>query len=182
PIIKNKTFVFGDYLRIADRRGDGYIITVPSAAFRAGDFSSQTALVYDPNTGDRVTGVGRTAFPNNQIPDARISPIAKKLLTMVPLPNINNNLTNNYANSTTRSKDQNSFDVKVDHQHSDSDRISVRYSFQRPVVTDPGRFGIAGGGGKGFAATGINRTQSTAVNYTRLISSTFITEARVGLG
>ena len=84
--------------------------------------------------------------------------------------------------ATTRSKDQDSFDIKVDHQQTDKDRFSVRYSFQRPVVTDPGRFGIAGGGGKGFAATGINRTQSTAVNYTRLISPTFITEARIGLG
>jgi hypothetical protein len=50
------------------------------------------------------------------------------------------------------------------------------------VVTDPGRFGIYGGGGKGFAATGINRTQSAAVNYTRLISPTLITEARIGVG
>src|SRR5437764_2940095 len=182
PIIKNKTFIFGDYLRIADRRGDGYIITVPSAAFRNGDFSSQSAQVYDPNTGDRITGAGRQAFAGNKIPASLLSPIARKLLDFVPLPNINNNLTNNYASATTRSKDQDSFDIKVDHQQSDKDRFSARYSLQRPVVTDPGRFGIAGGGGKGFAATGINRTQSTAVNYTRLISPTFITEARVGVG
>ncbi|HKA00295.1 MAG TPA: carboxypeptidase-like regulatory domain-containing protein, partial [Candidatus Solibacter sp.] len=181
-IIKNKTFVFGDYLRIADRRGDGYIITVPSAAFRNGDFSSQSTLVYDPSTGDRLTGAGRQPFAGNKIPANQISPLATKLLALVPLPNINNNLTNNYASATTRSKDQNSFDVKVDHQQSEKNRFSVRYSFQRPVVTDPGRFGIAGGGGKGFAATGVNRTQSTAINYTRLISPTFITEARVGLG
>ena len=182
PIIKNRTFIFGDYLRIADRRGDGYIITVPGAAFRAGDFSSQTALVYDPATGDRTTGVGRTPFPGNKIPTERISPIANKLLSYVPLPNINQNLTNNYAGQTTRSKDQDSFDIKADHQQSDKDRFSARYSFQRPVVTDPGRFGIYGGGGKGFAATGVNRTQSAAVNYTRTLSPTFITEARVGLG
>jgi len=80
-----------------------------------------------------------------------------------------------------RKEDSDSFDVKVDHEQTVKDRFSVRYSFQRPVVTDPGRFGIYGGGGKAFAATGINRTQSTAVNYTRLFSSTFILEARVGL-
>src|SRR5262249_40875853 len=122
-IIKNKTFFFGDYLRIADRRGDGYIITTPSSAFRAGDFSSQAALVYDPNTGDRITGVGRTPFPDNKIPGGRISPIASKILSFVPLPNINNNLTNNYASSTTRKKDQDSFDIKVDHQQTDKDRF-----------------------------------------------------------
>jgi hypothetical protein len=181
-IRKNRTFVFGDYLRIADRRGDGYIITAPLDALRNGDFSSQATRIYDPNTGDRVTGANRQLFAGNIIPASQISPIAKKLLSMVPLPNINQNLTNNYASSTTRSKDQDSFDIKVDHQQSDKDRFSVRYSFQRPVVTDPGRFGIAGGGGKGFAATGINRTQSTAVNYTRTLSPSFLTEARVGLG
>jgi hypothetical protein len=183
PIIRNKTFFFGDYLRIADRRGDGFVITVPSAAFRAGDFSSQTVAVYDPATGDRVTGVGRMPFSGNRIPAARISPIASKILAAVPGPNINiNNLINNFSGQTTRKKDQDSADIKVDHQQTDKDRFSVRYSLQRPVVTDPGRFGIWGGGGKGFAATGINRTQSAAVNYTRLVSPTLISEARIGVG
>lgn len=182
PIIKNKTFFFADYLRIADRRGDGYIITVPGAAFRAGDFSSQATRVYDPATGDPITGAGRQPFADNKIPTSRISPIAAKILAFVPATNLNNNLINNFAGATTRSKDQDSFDAKVDHQQTDKDRFSVRYSLQRPVVTDPGRFGIYGGGGKGFAATGINRTQSAALNYTRLLSPTLITEARIGVG
>jgi hypothetical protein len=183
PIRKGRTFFFGDFLQTKDRRGDGYIISIPTAPLRAGDFSSlaSRAVIYDPATGNRDTGVGRTPFAGNQVPDARISPIAKKILAMVPLPNLGSDILNNYASATTRNNDSNSFDVKVDHQQSDKDRFSVRYSLQRPVVTDPGRFGIAGGGGKGFAGTGVNRTQSAAVNYTRLISSTFITEARVGL-
>lgn len=182
-IIKNRTFYFGDYLKVQDRRGDGYVITVPGADFRAGNFSSMTsrALVYDPATGNRDTGAGRVPFAGNIIPDSRISPIAKKLLSFVPLPNNGTGLTNNYASSTTRKKDTDSFDVKIDHAQTDKDRFSARYSFQRPVVTDPGRFGIAGGGGKGFAATGINRTQSAAINYTRLFTPTFIMELRVGL-
>ncbi|MBI5083376.1 MAG: TonB-dependent receptor [Acidobacteria bacterium] len=183
PIRKNRTFIFGDYLQVKDRRGDGYVITVPGAAVRAGDFSSlaSRALIYDPATGNRDTGAGRTPFASNLIPDSRISPIAKRILGMVPLPNNGTGLTNNYASATTRKKDADSFDVKVDHAQSDKDRFSVRYSFQRPVVTDPGRFGIAGGGGKGFAATGTNRTQSAAINYTRLFAPTFIMELRAGL-
>jgi hypothetical protein len=184
PIRKNRTFFFGDYLGMKDRRGDGYIITVPTAPLRAGDFSGlqSRALIYDPATGNRDTGAGRQPFPGNMIPDARISPIAKKILAMVPLPNLGADITNNYASATTRKKDSDSFDVKVDHQQSEKDRFSARYSLQRPVVTDPGRFGVAGGGGKGFAGTGTNRTQSAGINYTRLFSPTFISEARVGLG
>ncbi|MFB3826778.1 MAG: carboxypeptidase regulatory-like domain-containing protein [Bryobacteraceae bacterium] len=182
PIRKNRTFFFGDFLQVKDRRGDGYIISVPIAPFRTGDFSSQPSrVVYDPATGNRDTGAGRQPFANNQIPAARISPITQKVLAMVPLPNLGSGITNNYASSTTRKKDSNSFDVKVDHQQTEKDRFAARYSMQRPVVTDPGRFGIAGGGGKGFAATGVNRTQSAAINYTRLLSPTFISEFRVGL-
>ncbi len=184
PIIKNRTFFFGDFLQVKDRRGDGYIISVPAANLRTGDFSSlmSRAIIYDPTTGNRDTGAGRKPFAGNKIPDAQISPIAKQILAMVPTPNLGSSLTNNYAGATTRKKDTDSFDVKVDHQQTDKDRFSARYSMQRPVVTDPGRFGIAGGGGKGFAATGVNRTQSAAINYTRLFSATLISEARVGLG
>jgi len=184
PIQRNKMFIFGDFLQIKDRRGDGFIITVPGSDFRSGDFSSQIskAVIYDPATGNNDTGVGRIPFTGNIIPASRISPIAQKLLNMVPLPNYNvTSITQNYASSTTRKKDYNSFDVKYDWQINDANRVSARYSFQRPIVTDPGRFGIAGGGGKGFAATGVNRTQSAGINFIHMFSATLITEGRVGL-
>ncbi len=183
PVIKNRTFIFGDFLQIKDRRGDGYILTVPGAAFRSGDFSSQIgrALVYDPATGNNDNGTGRQPFAGNIIPGSRISPITAKLLALVPLPNLGSGITQNYASATTRKKDYNSFDIKVDHVQNASNRLSARYSFQRPEVTDPGRFGIAGGGGKGFAATGINRTQSAGINYIHMFSSTLLTEARAGV-
>jgi hypothetical protein len=182
PIIKNRTFIFGDFMQVRDRRGDAYTASVPLDVFRTGDFSSYpTRVVYDPASGNIDTGAGRQPFANNKIPDARISPIAKRILAMVPSPNLGSGVNNNYASSTTRSKDYNSFDIKVDHAQTDKDRFSGRYSFQRPVVTDPGRFGIAGGGGKGFAATGINRTQSAAINYIRLFSSNLVSENRIGL-
>jgi hypothetical protein len=183
PIRKNQTFFFSDFLQTKDRRGDGFIISVPTAAYRTGDFSSvlPRVVIYDPATGNRDTGAGRQPFANNRVPEARISPIANKILALVPVPNLGSDIINNYASSTTRIRDSNSFDVKADHQQSDKDRFSARYSLQRPVVTDPGRFGAAGGGGKAFAGNGVNRTQSVGINYTRLFSPTFISEARFGL-
>jgi hypothetical protein len=183
PIRKNRTFFFSDFLQTKDRRGDGFIISVPTAAFRAGDFSSVASrgIIYDPATGNLDTGVGRQPFANNRVPDARISPIAKKILALVPIPNLGSDILNNYASATTRIKDSDWFDAKVDHQQSSKDRFSARYSLQRPVVTDPGRFAAAGGGGKAFAGTGVNRTQSGGINYSHIFSPTFISEARVGL-
>ncbi|MEO6655130.1 MAG: carboxypeptidase regulatory-like domain-containing protein, partial [Pyrinomonadaceae bacterium] len=40
PIIKNKTFFFGDYQGGRDRRGQNTLADVPIAAYRSGDFSS----------------------------------------------------------------------------------------------------------------------------------------------
>src|SRR5712692_4555436 len=61
PIWKNKTFFFGDFLRIDDHQGQFNQATVPPAAFRNGDFSGATVKIYDPATGT-ATGAGRTQF------------------------------------------------------------------------------------------------------------------------
>ena len=54
---------------------------------RNGDFSAVANGIYDPLTG-AVNGGGRTAFPNNQIPQERISAIARRLIALTPEPNI----------------------------------------------------------------------------------------------
>src|SRR5437879_5239702 len=61
PIIKNKLFFFGDILRISDLRGRFNLFTVPTDAFRNGDFRDIKSLascqgkatdcnIYDPAT------------------------------------------------------------------------------------------------------------------------------------
>ena len=60
---------------------------IPTMAMRNGDFSSVAQRIYDPLTGD-VSGANRVAFANNQIPQDRISPIARKLMAFLPEPNI----------------------------------------------------------------------------------------------
>ncbi len=87
PIKRNKLFFFGDYVRSNDDSGRITRAHVPEAAFRTGDFSSAPTIIYDPATGG-AAGVGRTPFPNNQIPANRISPVALRLLDKIPMPNI----------------------------------------------------------------------------------------------
>ena len=58
----------------------------PTMAMRNGDFSAVAQRIYDPFTGN-VDGTGRVAFANNQIPQERISPIARRLLAFIPEPN-----------------------------------------------------------------------------------------------
>ncbi|HET8546809.1 MAG TPA: TonB-dependent receptor [Bryobacteraceae bacterium] len=52
---------------------------MPTPAERAGDFSHSGRRVFDPDTG--------APFPDNRIPHTRISPQARDLLTLFPLPN-----------------------------------------------------------------------------------------------
>jgi len=180
PIRKNKTFFFVDYQGIRDRRGDVFFITMPTPDFRAGNLSAGPTTVYDPATSDDPTGRGRQPFPGNTIPSSRISPIARRILSLIPAP-LFSGFGNNYQQNTVRLKDTNDFDIKVDHQIGASDRFSGRYSFQRYNIADPPLFGLAGGGGKSFAGAGLQRLQSGGANYTHIFSPTLISEARVGV-
>ena len=178
-IIKNRTFFFVDYLGIRDRLGKGYRFSIPTAPFRTGDLSSGPTIIYDPATGN-PDGSGRTPFTNNVIPASRLSPISQKLISYVPLPT-QSGTANNWSGATTRSKNTDSMDAKVDHNFGANDRISVRFSYQRPELTDPPVFGIAGGPANGgFGGTGIQNTYSAGVNYTKVFNPTLITEVRLG--
>ncbi len=180
PIVKNRTFYFGDFQMIRDRRGDVNIATIPTPEFRAGDLSAFALPVYDPDSAPASSD--RLPFAGNQVPASRISPISRRLLDLIPAP-VRPGLAANWERNTVRQKDINSFDVKVDHQFTSNDRMAVRYSYQKPKVFDPSVYTAkAGGPAKqtGFAGTGTNRIQSTAVNYTRIFNPTFIAEFRVG--
>jgi hypothetical protein len=74
-LLRNRTFFFGTFERLDITRVEspGTTATVPSAAFRNGDFSAVSTAVIDPQTGQ--------PFPGNRIPAGRINPVAAALLT-----------------------------------------------------------------------------------------------------
>lgn len=184
PIRKNKLFFFGDYQRTQDRLGSAYRFTVPTEAFRRGDFGAASTKVYDPATGD-AAGNGRTPFPGNQIPADRISPIAIEILKNIPLPNLTGVALGqaNYQVNSYRDKNTDSFDTKLNYALNDSNQFSWRFSYQRPEITQLPAQGYGNWGGPlggGFMATGTNMTYSTAANWTHTFSNTFLMEARGG--
>ena len=131
-IKKNKWFIFGDYLRTMDREANTNTLTIPSAAYKAGDLSAGKSAVYDPLTGDPVTAVGRIPFSGNRIPSSRIDPVAKKIMAYLPDPNlpfVEATPSNNYFTLLPSRKTADSFDVKTDYTLSDKDRLSGRFSF-----------------------------------------------------
>jgi hypothetical protein len=185
PIMKNKLFFFGDYIKTYDDLGRVNRYVLPTAAMRNGDFSASSVPIFDPATGDQATGANRAQFANNQIPNSRISPIAQRILANIPLPNIEGVPlgTANYQDTTTRERRTDGFDVKVNYQASSKDQTSVRYSYQRPTVFEPSNWGgdLGGPYQDGFIGSGTNTTYAVAGNWTRTWSNTLVMDARAGV-
>jgi hypothetical protein len=190
PIKKNKLFFFADFLRTSDHEANTNTETIPSQLSRTGNLSealggSSPAFVYDPLTGDPATGVGRTPFPNNTIPTNRLNPIALKILALLPSPNQAFNTaapTNNYFALLPFTKDNDFTDGKVDYNIGANDRLSGRFSFQRPVIFQAPIFGMAGGDANGaFQGTGTQNTYSSGINWNHTFSPTMVNEFRVGV-
>src|SRR5690349_3221356 len=85
PILKDKLFIFGDYAGLRSDVGGSRLLTVPTAAARAGDLSAYGVNIYDPLSG--LTPAQRTQFANNVIPTARLSQEALNILKLIPMPN-----------------------------------------------------------------------------------------------
>jgi len=203
PIFKNKTFFFGDFLRINDHQGQFFQGTVAPLAFRNGDFTGTTIPIFDPATGN-PDGSGRkqiscsTACPINPATGApypsgtpntidtnRIDPVIKGILAKLPLPNVPGaalTAGNNFQGTTKFAKDSTSFDVRVDHNVSNTNRISGRFSFQDQSLLQTPIYGLVGGPSNGdFSGTGTQRIWNTAVNYDHTFSPRLVTEVRFGV-
>jgi len=182
PIIRNRTFFFGDYQGGRDRRGQNAQFDIPTAAFRTGDFSAARNPIYDPLTGT-AAGANRDRFPGNIIPGIRLSPIAKAIVAGLPQPNLAG-LTNNYETSGSFRQNRDASDVKVNHKFTDMTEAFVRYSYFVANTNDRSVFGDLGGptsGNGGTAAIGPSRIQSASANLTHVFGPTTVAEFRAGL-
>jgi len=185
PIKKDKLFFFGSYDGTFERDNRQVstgpqpgIQSVPTAALRAGDFSGTGTIIYDPSTGN-ADGTGRTPFPNQAaIP---ISPIAAKILALVPLPNLPGD-TANYFSSATQRLTRHNFDGKVEWNRTSSHRIFAKYSAMKSVFHGEPSLGDAIGdcacdGGLGNFHSFV---QLITVGHTLTLSPNLVVDGNVG--
>jgi hypothetical protein len=179
PIRHDRMFFFGDVLSYDDHNENHNQVSVPTQAFRNGDFTSVTNKVIDPTTGKQFSYKG---VPN-MIDPARFSPVALNILNLVPLPNVPNaGLVNNFVNNTGFAKDSTQFDVKVDTTLRTVDHLTLRYSYQDVATFTAPTFGLAGGNnGQGIQGTGTQHSYNTAAEYVRVLSPKLVMEARAGV-
>src|SRR6266403_674027 len=179
PIKKDKLFFFGSYNGTYERdnRSTG-LVTVPTAALRAGDFTGTGTVIYNPHTGN-PDGTGRTPFPNQAaIP---IDPIAAKILALVPPPTGAGN-NGNYFKSATQKLNRNNFDGKVDWNRTSRHSIFAKYSAMKSVFHGEPSLGKAIGdcacdGGLGDFHDFV---QLVTVGHTLTLSPTLVVDGTVG--
>ncbi|HWP44165.1 MAG TPA: carboxypeptidase-like regulatory domain-containing protein, partial [Blastocatellia bacterium] len=180
---ENKNFIFGDYQGTRSKEGGSVLTTVPTLRARMGDLSEYPNQIFDPATGDPVTGVGRVAFPGNRIPAGRLSPQALALLDLIPLPNLPG-VVNNFSTSGIDVFNGDQFDIRDDHYWSENLHLFGRYSFAQFDRSKPGAFGFLVGGpelsGARFAGLSDVRNQSIAAGFDYTVSPTTITDFRFG--
>jgi hypothetical protein len=191
-IIKDKLFFFGDAQLNRQSAGGSVITSVPTAANRLGNFSDALALgsqyqIYDPNTGNPTTGVGRTPFTGNVLPASRISPQAANILNYFPAPNFTPQIagapfSNNFAINGNTAIIDNQWDTREDYYLNPKNTIFGRYSYFAGYESAPGAFGLAAGGPSfgTYAGSSQALNQSLAIGWTYTVSASLVNEFRFG--
>ena len=159
--------------------------TVPTAAFRNGDFSALNATIYDPLTVhlDPATGnYVRSAFANNMIPAIRFDPVALKALSYFPLPNSGppGAQTNNFVAVGSTSGNTYQWDSRVDHNFTESWRMFFRLSHSWSNSTPLFDYGSNNPASQGGSGIGSGGAWSASMDHTVTFSPTMVGDFRYG--
>ncbi|MGH9532021.1 MAG: carboxypeptidase regulatory-like domain-containing protein [Terriglobales bacterium] len=193
PIIKDRTFFFGDYLGQRNSIPNAFRTVVPTAGSRMGDFTG-FGTVFDPqtcNTPGVADSGGCTAFTGNNVANdygslqnhPNFSAPGFALLNAYPLPTIdvvnpgqgNENFFGTRANTETI----NSYDVKIDHRISDKNNLWGRYSRSNQSRFRANFFPVVPTAGFG-AGDEVGNTRQVSISDAHAFRPTILNEAKFG--
>jgi hypothetical protein len=178
PLVRGKTFFFGDYQSARTERALSQTATVPTLRMRTGDLSELTGNMVASNA---FVPAGCVDAVNKLINRSCIDPVAAKLITLFPAPNVPGTgfFNNNFISNGILNNDVDQFDIRVDHSlAAGRDHLFGRYSFQNtnrvepPILEDP----VASGD---FASNILNRGQSAVGGWSRVFGASAVSEFRV---
>ncbi len=188
PIIRDRTFFFGDYQRTESRKAGGSAGTVPTAQMRQGIFTGDRDLVIQRDANgnpfypeivpcvDEVNDVlNLNATRTDGLPCG--DPAGMALIQLYPDPNSGQF---GFFSALNIPFEQNSFDVRVDHNLSDSDVLYGSYSFlQVETIVEQGPFPnpLATGG---FTANSYVRGQLASATWNHIFGPAVLNNLRFG--
>ncbi len=200
---KDKTFFFFNFEQFRETQIINNIpITVPTAAYRMGDFSGAIAAagnkpitladgtpvgynanqIFDPGSLHTVNGQPvANPFPNNMIPITQLDPVALKVQSFIPLPT-NSQSFNNYLPTYPSTRHTTIPAVKVDQNIGDKGKLSFYWSYTH---TDS-QYSPTYGGSEGLPDQ-ITATRGTFIhshierlNYDHTLSPTMLLHVGIG--
>lgn len=170
PLIKNRTFFFGDYEGLREREGTVRFSTVPSVDEKRGIFGS---TVVDPFN-------NRTPFPGNIIPASRFDGVGAAIVALIPDPNLPGTSNNFVLAPITRTRSD-QFDVRVDHNFSNTLNLFGRYSFVDSDLFRPAPLpGLAEGSFNDAFGTSDSRSQGIAIGLNWTLNPQMTADLRFG--
>ena len=175
PLVKNRTFWFGDYEGLRDLEGVPRVRQVPTAAEKDGLFSS---AVVDPFASGRPE-FSRNAQGQWVIPRERWDPVGAAIVALMPNPNVPNSTI--FASTPVTDTRTDQFDVRVDHQVSPTMTLFGRYSFVDTLTYRPAPLeGLAEGSFNDAFGANDMRSQGLALGLTWTVSPTLVGDIRFG--
>ena len=153
-LLKNGPNITVNYQWMRQRNGVNQSVLMPTAAERLGDFSKNRTAIFDPTSG--------VPFAGGIIPQTRISPQAKVLLELYPLPNFNNSSRFNFQVPVIGATHQDSIESRANKSVGKKDQLSGNLSYQSTRSDNGSVFGFL----NTTDSAGINSSMSWRHGYT----------------
>lgn len=155
PIIKDKTFIFGDYEGLRQTKGIPTVQTVLSDAARAGTLVDSSSGGCAPCT-------------------VALSPYSKALLALYPHANSNvSGDTGNFVFSGLQDVPENFGTIRLDHRFSDKDGLFGTYLIDDADYTQPDKMDL-------ILTNSHTRRQTVSIEETHTFGSSLVNAARIG--
>lgn len=167
PIIKDKTFIFGDYEGFRQAKGITTTITVPSLAARAGNLHYKAGSTAP--SGCTVTGPTTCTVT--------VDPAAAAALAMFPLATPGTTSANSdsgkFINSGLQIVPENFYTVRVDHKLATNDSLFGTYLFDDTDFTQPDSF-------NNVMLNSHTRRETIVLEESHTFGASIVNAARVG--
>ncbi|MFI5069483.1 MAG: carboxypeptidase regulatory-like domain-containing protein [Terriglobales bacterium] len=199
---RDKTFFFFNFEGHRDHNAGNYSGSVPTPAFRAGDFSAllgpqigTDALgrpilkgqIYDPFS-TRAFGGGfiRDPIPGNNLATyispftgaSLINPIGQKLISFYPTP-LHGGLTNNWSATGLLADYSDEYSGRIDHNFSDRTRLYGRYSYKKEYKDEEAAF-FGANDPAGPGQRNPNNRWNVGVGLSQVFTPTFTMSVNLG--